>query len=167
MSGHVFISWSNTSNSACCFGDALRCVAFSCSKHGASQSALAPWEEQELIFEKQRTRNEEQRMRTKDQGPRNKDQRANDVICEFSHSIYRTLSCFAGTQEVQLYSLLDIRNLSVWDYFSKRFILCNPSCKPWKWELYLVETGVMFCSTEILKFYFVSKMAKIRLPKKL
>ena len=23
-----------------CFGDALRCVAFSCSKHGASQSAL-------------------------------------------------------------------------------------------------------------------------------
>ena len=40
MSGHVFISWSNTSNSACCFGDALRCVAFSCSKHGASQSAL-------------------------------------------------------------------------------------------------------------------------------
>ena len=40
VSGHVFISWSNTSNSACCFGDALRCVAFSCSKHGASQSAL-------------------------------------------------------------------------------------------------------------------------------
>ena len=40
VSGHVFISLSNTSNSACCFGDALRCVAFSCSKHGASQSAL-------------------------------------------------------------------------------------------------------------------------------
>ena len=40
VSGHVFISWSNTSNSACYFGDALRCVAFSCSKHGASQSAL-------------------------------------------------------------------------------------------------------------------------------
>ena len=35
-----FISWSNTSNSTCCYGDALRCVAFSCSKHGASQSAL-------------------------------------------------------------------------------------------------------------------------------
>ena len=43
MSGHVFISWSNTSNSACCFGDTLRCVAFSWSKHGASQSALASW----------------------------------------------------------------------------------------------------------------------------
>ena len=27
VSGHVLISWSNTSNSACCFGDALRCVA--------------------------------------------------------------------------------------------------------------------------------------------
>ena len=27
MSGHVLISWSNISNSACCFGDALRCVA--------------------------------------------------------------------------------------------------------------------------------------------
>ena len=43
MSGHVIISWSNTSNlsnSACCFGDALRCVAFSWSKHGASQLAL-------------------------------------------------------------------------------------------------------------------------------
>ena len=36
MSGHVFISWSNTSNSACCFGDALRCVTFSWSKHSAS-----------------------------------------------------------------------------------------------------------------------------------
>ena len=40
VSGHVFFSWSNTSNSACCFGDALRCVPFSWSKHGASQSAL-------------------------------------------------------------------------------------------------------------------------------
>ena len=40
VSGHIFISWSNTSNSACCFGDALRCVAFSWSKHGASQSAF-------------------------------------------------------------------------------------------------------------------------------
>ena len=40
MSGLVFVSWSNTSNSACCFGDALRCVPFSWSKHGVSQSAL-------------------------------------------------------------------------------------------------------------------------------
>ena len=40
VSGHVFISWSSTSNSACCFGDALRCVAFSCSKHGASHGVL-------------------------------------------------------------------------------------------------------------------------------
>ena len=40
VSGHVLISWSNTSNSASCFGDNLRCVRFSWSKHGASQSAL-------------------------------------------------------------------------------------------------------------------------------
>ena len=40
VSGYVFICWSNTSNSACCFGDVLRCVAFRRSKHGASQSAL-------------------------------------------------------------------------------------------------------------------------------
>ena len=33
---------SNTSNCACCFGDALRSVAFRCSKHGASQSAIGP-----------------------------------------------------------------------------------------------------------------------------
>ena len=43
VSGHVLISWSSTSNSACCFVDTLRCVASAVQNMAPHNRPLSKW----------------------------------------------------------------------------------------------------------------------------